>query len=83
MKIFYVDVRYEWTGILKVVASDIEDAKEAVKEITFPDPWEEVEAGGHSLWIDSVTDEEESFWKEPEEGGQSEGDAMMTQGWEE
>jgi hypothetical protein len=82
MKTFYVDVRYEFTGVIKVEAIDNEDAKEAVKEITFCDPWEEVVVGGHSLWIDNVTDEEDSFWKEPKEGGQSEGDAMMTEGWE-
>jgi hypothetical protein len=34
---------------------------------------------------DEETEEEyeENLWKEPKEGGQSEGDAMMTQGWEE
>jgi hypothetical protein len=27
-------------------------------------------------------DEEESLWKEPAEGGQSRGDELMTNGWE-
>lgn len=81
IKTFYVDIRYEWTGLLEVQATNIENAKQIVEDITFNDPWDEVYLGGHSLWIDNVSDAEEIFWKEPDEGGQSEGDEMMTNGW--